>query len=252
MSVAGRKWARIGCLAAMLLWLGSDGRAQDLFLGDLMDRRITITAGFAGTDVFIYGVKEGDGDVVVVFRGPPVDYAVRRKERIAGIWLNTDRVDFQGVPSFYAVASSKPLDELMTPAVQAREDIGVNHLKLIPADDASSSDAASFATALVRVKEAMGLYGRGVANISFENRPLYRGTVHFPANVTTGNYDVRVLLVRGGEIVGAQTIPLQISKGGADAWVYDRAHDQSAAYGLCAIAGALLLGWAAHLVFRKI
>jgi uncharacterized protein (TIGR02186 family) len=252
MSVAGRKWVRLGGLVVLLLGLGSDGRAQDLFLGDLMDRRITITAGFTGADVFIYGVKEGDGDVVVVFRGPPMDYAVRRKERIAGIWLNTDRVDFQGVPSFYAVASSKPLDELMTPEVQERADVGVNHLKLVPADDATASDAAAFATALVRVKEATGLYGRNVATISFENRPLYRGTVHFPANVTTGTYDVRVLLVRDGEVVGAQTVPLQISKGGTDAWVYDRAHDQSAAYGLCAIMGALLLGWAAHLVFRKI
>ena len=252
MKAARGKLARVGCFAAMVLCLGADSRAQDLFLGDLMDRRITITAGFNGTDVFIYGVKEGDGDVVVVFRGPPVDYSVRRKERIAGIWLNTDRVDFQGVPSFYAIAASKPLDQLMTPAAQAREDIGVAHLNLIPASDASSSDTASFAAALVRVKEAMGLYGSVTANISFENRPLYRGTVHFPANVTTGNYDVRVLLVRGGEVVGAQTIPLQINKGGADAWVYDRAHDQSAAYGLCAIAGALLLGWAAHLVFRKI
>jgi uncharacterized protein (TIGR02186 family) len=197
-------------------------------------------------------VKQGEGDVVVVFRGPPVDYVVRRKERIAGIWLNTDRVDFQGVPSFYAVASSKPLDELMTPEVQAREDIGVAHLKLVPAEDAGSSDAASFATALVRIKEAAGLYGRDVANISFENRPLYRGTVHFPANVTTGNYDVKVMLVRDGQIVSAQTVPLQVSKGGADAWFYERAHDQSAAYGLCAIAGALLLGWMAHLIFRKI
>jgi len=252
MSVAARKWARIGSLVAMLLLLGSDGRAQDLFLGDLMDRRITITAGFTGADVFIYGVKEGDGDVVVIFRGPLMDYAVRRKERIAGVWLNTDRVDFQDVRSFYAVASSKPLDELMTPAMQAREEIGVNHLKLAPADDVGSSDAASFAAALVRVKEAMELYGRHVATISFENRPLYRGAVHFPANVPTGYYDVKVLLVRGGEIASAQTIPLQIATGGADAWVYDRAHDQAAAYGLCAIAGALLLGWAAHLVFRKI
>jgi uncharacterized protein (TIGR02186 family) len=252
MSVIGRKWARIGCLVALLLWLGSESRAQDLFLADLMDRRIMITTGFTGTDVFIYGVKQGDGDVIVLFRGPPMGYAVRRKERIAGIWLNTDRVDFQGVPSFYAVASSKPLDELMTPEVQAREEIGVNHLRLVPADDANPSEAASFATALVRVKEAAGLYGRDVAPIKFENRPLYRGTVHFPANVTTGNYDVKVLLIRGGEIVSAQTVPLQISKGGADAWVYEQAHDQSAAYGLCAIAGALLLGWAAHLVFRKI
>ena len=44
-----------------------------------MDHRIAITTGFAGTDVFIYGVKQGPGDVVVVFRGPRAAYAVRRR-----------------------------------------------------------------------------------------------------------------------------------------------------------------------------
>jgi uncharacterized protein (TIGR02186 family) len=247
-----RTLARIAGCAAMLLGLASDGRGQELFVGDLMDHRITITAGFTGTDVFIYGVKQGDGDVVVVFRGPLVDYAVRRKERIAGIWLNTDRVDFQGAPSFYAVASSKPLDQVMSPAAQAREEIGVGHLKIVPAEDAGSADVSQFADALVRVKESAGLYGSDVATISFDNKPLFSGRVHFPASVPTGSYDVRVLLLRDGEVVGAQTTPLQISTGGADAWVYDRAHDEAAAYGLSAIAGALLLGWAAHLVFRKI
>jgi uncharacterized protein (TIGR02186 family) len=252
MSVAAGKWTRIACFAAALLWLGSDSRAQELFVGDLMDHRITITAGFTGTDVFIYGAKDGPGDVVVVLRGPPVDYAVRRKERIAGIWLNTERIDFQGVPSFYAVASSKPLDEVMSPAAQAREEIGVGQLKMVPAEDVDSADVVPFADGLIRVKRSTGLYRGDVAIISFNNKPLFSGKVHFPANVPTGSYDVKVLLLSDGEIVGAQTIPLQISKGGADAWVYERAHDQSAAYGLCAIAGALLLGWAAHLVFRKI
>lgn len=252
MSAAGRRLIRIAGLLAALLTFGSPGRAQDLFVGDLMDHRITITAGFTGIDVFIYGVKQGDGDVVVVFRGPPADYAVRRKERVAGIWLNTDRVDFQGIPSFYAVASSKPLDEVMSPAAQAREEIGLGHLKLVLADDDGSPDPAPFAAGLMRVKQTSGLFRPDIVTIKFDNRPLYHGTVYFPANVPTGNYDVRVILLRGGEIVGAQTVPLQISKGGFDAWVYERAHDQSAAYGLCAIVGALLLGWTAHLVFRKI
>lgn len=252
MSAAPRALVHVGCLASLLLWLGTGARADDLFLGDLMDHRITITTGFAGTDVFIYGVKQGQGDVVVVFRGPRTDYAVRRKERIAGIWLNTDRVDFQGVPSFYAVASSKPLDEVVPPTVQAGGEIGVGHLKLAPADEAGSSDVAPFADALVRVKKSTGLYQGDAATIRLDNRPLFSGRVHFPANVPTGNYEVTVMLFNGGEMVTEHTTPLQISKGGADAWVYDRAHDQAAAYGLCAIAGALLLGWAAHLVFRKI
>lgn len=252
MSAGLRTSVRAGLLAALVLWLGTGARADDLFLGDLMDHRINITTGFAGTDVFIYGVKQGPGDVVVVFRGPPAVYAVRRKERIAGIWLNTDRVDFQGVPSFYAVASSKPLDDVVSLAIQAQGEIGVGHLKLTPTDETGSSDAAPFADALVRVKKATSLYQGDVATITLDNRPLFSGRVHFPANVPTGNYEVTVMLFNRGEMVNEHTTPLQISKGGADSWIYERAHDQAAAYGLCAIAGALLLGWAAHLVFRKI
>jgi uncharacterized protein (TIGR02186 family) len=252
MSAAPRILLRVGCLAVLLLSLGTGARADDLFLGDLMDHRIAITTGFAGTDVFIYGVKQGPGDVVVVFRGPRAAYAVRRKERIAGIWLNTDRVDFQGVPTFYAVASSKPLDEVVSPKVQATLEIGVDHLKQAPADEVDASDVVPFADALVRVKKSMGLYQADVANITLDNRPLFSGRVHFPANVPTGNYEVTVMLFNGGEMVTGNSAVLQVSKGGADAWIYERAHDQAAAYGLCAIAGALLLGWAAHLVFRKI
>ena len=252
MSAAPRTLLRGGCLALLLLLFATGARADDLFLGDLMDHRINITSGFAGTDVFIYGVKQGRGDVVVVFRGPQAVYAVRRKERIAGIWLNTDRVDFQGVPTFYAVASSKPLDEVVSPKVQATLEIGVDHLKQAPADEAGASDVVPFADALVRVKKSMGLYQADVANITLDNRPLFSGRVHFPANVPTGNYEVTVMLFNGGEMVTGNSAVLQVSKGGADAWIYETPHDQAAAYGLCAIAGALLLGWAAHLVFRKI
>jgi hypothetical protein len=70
--------------------------------------------------------------------------------------------------------------------------------------------------------------------------------------VPTGSYDIRVLLIRDGEIASAQTVPLQVSKSGIDALVYEFAHRQSAAYGLIAILGALLAGWIAHLVFRKL
>ena len=253
MSGAGTRLIRAAGLAtAMLFLLSPCSRAQDLFQGDLMDHRITITAGFIGTDVFIYGVKQGAGDVVVILRGPPVDYAVRRKEHIAGIWLNTDRVDFPGIPSFYAIASSKPIDEVMTPAAQAHEEVGIKQLKIVPSEEVDATDVAAFTEALVRLKQSSGLYQHDAATISFNNKPLFSGKVHFPANVPIGTYYIKVLLLRDGEVAGAQTIPLQISKGGFDAQVYDLAHEQAAAYGLSAILGALLLGWAAHLVFRKI
>src|SRR5262245_2602416 len=147
-----RYLVRLACGAVALLGLGSDCPAQDLFRGDLMEHRINITAGFIGTDVFVYGVKAAPGDVVVVMRGPNLDVAVRRKERIAGIWLNTDRVDFRGIPSFFAIASSRPIDQVMSPSAQAREEIGLGQLKLLPVEDTDRTDVAEFAAALIRIQ----------------------------------------------------------------------------------------------------
>jgi uncharacterized protein (TIGR02186 family) len=238
--------------ALALPWMGSLAAAQEPLVADLTEYRIAITTGFVGADVYVFGAKSGPGDLVVIIRGPTMRYAVRRKDRIAGIWLNARRLDFTGVPSFYAIASTRPLDELMTPADRQREEIGLDNLKLMPDEDADPAEVALFHAALLRIKQSARLFGREPDKISVQREPLFKTKVHFPANVPTGSYDIRVLLLRDGEIVSAQTVPLQVSKSGIDALVYEFAYRQSAAYGLIAILGALLAGWTAHLAFRKL
>jgi uncharacterized protein (TIGR02186 family) len=241
-------------LACALAWAlaGSAAQAQEPLVADLTEYRIAITTGFVGTDVYVFGAKSGPGDVVVIVRGPTVPYAVRRKDRIAGIWLNARRIDFRGVPSFYTIASTRPLDELMSSVAQLREEIGLGNLNLMPEEDVDPAEILEFRTALLRIKQSAGLFGRDAEKVTVQSDPLFKTKVHFPANVPTGSYDIRVLLIRDGEIASAQTVPLQVSKSGVDALVYEFAHRQAAAYGLMAILGALLAGWTAHLVFRKL
>ncbi len=240
----------VGALAP--LWAGTPAAAQEPLVADLTEYRIAITTGFVGADVYVFGAKSGPGDLVVIIRGPTVRYAVRRKDRIAGIWLNARRLDFPGVPSFYAIASTRPLDELMSPADRLREEIGLDNLDLTPDEAVDPAEIAQFRAALLRIKQSARLFGRESDKISVQREPLFKTKVHFPANVPTGSYDIRVLLLRDGEIVSAQTVPLQVSKSGIDALVYEFAYGQSAAYGLIAILGALLAGWTAHLAFRKL
>ena len=249
--VARSLMALVACLLAWTSLAAAAG-AQEPLVADLTEYRIAITTGFVGTDVHVFGAKSGPGDVIVIVRGPTLPYAVRRKDRIAGIWLNARRIDFEGVPSFYAIASTRPLDELMSPAARLREEIGLDSLNLVPDEDADDAEVAEFRAALLRIKRSAGLFGREVEKVSVQREPLFKTKVHFPANVPTGSYDIRVLLIRDGEIASAQTVPLQVSKSGVDALVYEFAHRQSAAYGLIAILGALLAGWIAHLVFRKL
>jgi uncharacterized protein (TIGR02186 family) len=242
----------LGLAAALAIGLGgAPARAQAL-IADLSNHLIAITTGFTGTDVLLFGAVEEEGEVVVVVRGPVGDVAVRRKDRIAGVWVNAERMDFAEVPSYYAVAASKPLAEIGTPQLLARHGIGLDFLRLDPLEEESEAAQQPFRSALVRIKQRANLYSADVGRVTFLGRRLFRTNVTFPANVPVGSYLVEVLLIRDGEVVSAQTTPLIISKVGVGADIYDFAHDQAAIHGLVAIVLALVAGWIAHLVFRRI
>ena len=229
----------------------SPALAQEL-VADLSNHLVAITTGFSGTDVLLFGAQEGTGDVVVVVRGPTSDVAVRRKGRVAGIWINTRSLNFTGVPSFYAIASTGSIEAVAPPAVRARQQIGYDNLRLgVEEEDATQAEIAEFRQALVRNKQKSGTWASEVGRVTRLGNTLFRTNVHFPANVPVGTYLVEVMLLREGQVVGAQTTPLIVGKVGFDADVYDVAHRQSALYGLIAIAVALLVGWVPHLVFRR-
>ncbi|MDZ4734882.1 MAG: TIGR02186 family protein [Rhodospirillaceae bacterium] len=221
-------------------------------VADLSNHLIAITTDFTGTDVLLFGAVDGPGDVVVVVRGPVTDVAVRRKGRIAGVWVNRDSVEFVSVPSFYAVASTRPLDEVMDEATRRRHTIGLDTLQfaLMPGSDVDETD--EFRAALERIKMRQLLYWPNPIEVNFLGDTLFRTDIWFPSNVPIGSYVIEVLLVRDGAVVSAQTTPLVISKIGIGADVFEWAHRQSLLYGLATVAMALLAGWIAHLVFRRI
>lgn len=236
-------------VALVALGLAAPLRAAEPLVADLSKHLVAITTGFAGTDVLLFGAVEGSGDVIVVVRGPGRSEVVRRKDRQAGIWINTGRAEVANAPSFYWVAATRPLEEIAPPAVLERHQIGLKHLDLaIRAEDGAAAD---YRDALVRLKQKKGLYGDRVHDIGFLGHRLFRTDMHFPANVPVGTYMVEVYLVDGNEVVSAQTTPLVISKIGIGADVYDFAHQQAAAYGIIAILLAASAGWLAAVAFKK-
>lgn len=230
--------------------------AAEPLVADLSKHLVAITTGFAGTDVLLFGaVEEVPGttgtDVVVVVRGPNRPEIVRRKARTVGIWMNSGLAEVADAPSFYWVAATRPLAEIAPPAVLERHQIGLTSLDLDIRPRDRKADPREYRSALIRLKQAHGLYGDRVQDIGFLGNRLFRTDVHFPANVPVGTYLVEVYLIAGGEVVSAQTTPLVISKIGLGADLYDFAHQQAAAYGMIAILLAASAGWAAAVAFRK-
>ena len=240
---------------ALLAWAtgvpGARVAGAASLVADLSSHLIAISTGFTGTEVLLFGAKEGPGEVVVVVRGPASQVAVRKKDRFAGIWINRETVTFDNVPSFYAVAASVPLADIASPSLLARQQIGFDNLKIQSPPNVEPDRVREFRQALVHRKQLAGLFVGDVGKVGFLGGTLFRTTVYFPANVPVGVYLVEVLLIQDGIVQSAQTTPLIISKVGFGAEVFDFAHDWAALYGLIAIAIALVAGWLPHLLFRK-
>lgn len=219
---------------------------------DLTNHLVGITTGFTGTDVVLFGAVESPGDVYVVVTGPPETVTVRRKARIAGIWINRDRVDFPQVPSFYAVATSRLAGAPPDPGRPERLQIGLSRLRLDPATSLPAKELEQYRSALIRSKQREGLFGVGAVPVVFLGQHLFRTNIRFPANVPTGVYGVQVFLVRDDEIVDAQTTPLVVSKVGFSAEVSEFARVWPIGYGLIAVIGAIAAGWGAAAVFRRV
>jgi uncharacterized protein (TIGR02186 family) len=239
--------ATVIAITALLL-PGPDLRAQAL-VADLTNHLVGITTGFTGTSVVLFGATDGPGDVVVVVRGPPREISVRRKSRVGPIWANTQSARFPDVPSYYAVASSRPLEEIVAPAARQLYEIGLDNLRLGARKERPRMD--EFRAALIRTQQREGLFGQEVGKINFLGERLFRTTINLPANVPTGTYAVQVFLVRDRDVVTGQTTPLIISKVGVDAELYDFADRRAALYGFVAVFTAMMAGWLASLPFRN-
>lgn len=225
--------------------------AQGL-VADLSDHFVAITAGFTGTDVLLFGAVDEDGDIAVVVRGPERNVVVRRKDRFAGVWANSDELTFEAVPTFYAIAANRPLRDLAPRPVLERNQIGLRNIRFNTIEaDTTEVEKARFVDAFIRLQKKQRLYSDDLGSVTFMTGKLFRTRLNFPSNVPVGVYTVQVFLIRDGEVLSAQTTPLNIDRTGIGAEVYLFAHRHAAAYGALAILSALVAGWIAGQVFKR-
>lgn len=234
----------------LLFSLAPPAQAQRL-IADLSSREIAISTGFTGAELLLFGATEGAGDIVVVVEGPHRSEVVRRKERIAGIWVNGTAVTFDQAPSYYWVAASRKLSDIATPARLADLQIGEERLRLPTQSVRSGSSVKDFRDAFIRNKQALGLYGRGESEIRILGGRLFRTTIAFPANVPTGAYHVTVFLFKNGRLISRDRTPLRVHRTGLEAEIFDFAHNRAPWYGAIAIVIALVAGWLAGIVFKR-
>jgi uncharacterized protein (TIGR02186 family) len=245
--------------AAALACLTLTGASKPTLVPDVSARHIEIRYTFAGAELLLFGAIVYPGgrmpahtpDIVVMVKGPANPIVVREKSRIAGIWMNADSSRFRSAPSFYSVASSKPIARLVDERTAAIYELGVHNLQLSPGSTSLPDKAQRFEAGLLDLRAREGLYSEDPNGVEITGGVLYRATITIPSQVPVGTYTADTFLVDDGRVVAAATRDIDIGKSGFERFVALAARRHSALYGLFAVLLSLALGWSASAIFRR-
>ena len=236
----------------------------------LTETQVEVDSGFAGASIVLYGAvfnpTDAPTDVVVVVRGPDQPVRLIRKVRVAGLWLNSRPVLFEGAPGFYMTASPRPRGASADFGARRRRGGGVDHLQIdAPSEQRTvtrygvrdvvvsrlGEDYLEWRRAVIRLKEASDLYDTDPDGVTFVDHGLFRAEVVLPAEAPIGQYEAQVWLFQNGEPVSVRTRTLNVEKVGIERAIYDFAHHRPWMYGLLSVLLAGLTGWAASAWFRR-
>lgn len=243
-----------------LFLLTLPAQAAEQVVADLSQSRVGITATFDGSEILIFGAikrdapmgEEGPVEVVITVAGPSTPVLVRKKSRVAGIWVNTEAVEVDSAPSFYHIVTTGPLASLISNTADLRHHITIDRAIRSVGAPADVHNAARFSEAVIRIRTAEGLYALDEGGVTILDDTLFRANVALPSNLTEGNYDTRIFLTRDGAVVARHDTTINVSKVGLEKWIYALAHERPLIYGLLSLAIAIAAGWGASALFRYI
>jgi uncharacterized protein (TIGR02186 family) len=243
---------------ALAVWAAPGASEETVVLG-LSQDRVAITTQFDGSELLIFGaikrevaIPDGALDVIVTLAGPSQPVVVRRKERRFGIWVNTVAVPLKAAPSFYAVASSAPLDDILTYTEDLRHAITTRRAIRDIGAASAAPDVENYTEALIRLREAEGTYLNLDGAVRVDQATLFRVQLDLPSALVEGAYATRIFLLRDGAVIAHEEAMIDVRKEGLERLLFALSREQPLVYGLLSLVIAVVAGWGAAAIFRAL
>jgi len=233
--------------------------ATPVLVPEVSQDRISIRGDFSGAQLLLFGAityppgtrNTDEANIVVVLKGPVESIVVREKQQIAGIWINAASSEFRSAPGFYAIASSRPVDEIVDSKTADIYELGLNHLQLSPAGAIDSSELDRFVGGLVDLNSRSNLFKNLPDSVKITNSVLYQARINLPASVPVGDYTAETFLIIDGRVEAAEVKNITIEKIGMGRFITNLSQNNGFLYGLIAVFISVFLGWSAGYLFRK-
>jgi uncharacterized protein (TIGR02186 family) len=247
-------------LFALLALVLLAGARDPILVPDVSQHEVEVRQGFTGTELLLFGAildpqgaRAGrDYDIVVVLKGPVQSIMVREKRKVAGVWVNADSTGFRSAPLFYAVASSRPIRDIVDDKTAAIYELGLPWLQLSPIGAIDPQQQSRFAAGLVALNRSGGLYQQQDDGVKISEQVLYQARIALPSSVPTGLYTAETFAIRNGRVVTSAISRVEVRKLGFEGAIASFADRQAFFYGLLAVTVSVLMGWIAGRLFALI
>jgi uncharacterized protein (TIGR02186 family) len=243
---------------------GTMPAAAERLVTSISRHQVMVNSNFTGTSIVLFGTVEPDTptarrratgyDLVVTVAGPKQTIVERRKERLLGIWTNVGSRTFLNVPSYLAVLSSQPLEQITSAETVRQLQLGIVD-KLLPQQlgndvgDVVRDDP--FRANFIRLKMQHQLYAQKTNGVTLLTPTVFRAEISLPAVAPIGNYDVDVKVFADGALLTRANSAFEIIKVGFEQFVATAAQDYGLLYGITTAMMAIMTGWFAAVVFRR-
>lgn len=245
-------------LILALLFLSA---ARDpILVPEVSQHEIQVRQGFKGTELLLFGAiltPEGsragqDYDIVVVLKGPTNAIILREKQRVAGIWVNAESTEFRSAPSFFAVASSRPIRKIVDQKTAAIYELGLPWLQLSPIGDYEPEEQTRYSAGLVDLMKRERLYTENASGVKVSEQVLYQARIALPSSVQTGSYTAETFAINKGRVVASAISRVEVKKLGFERAVAQFAQYNGFLYGLLTVLISIGMGFMAGRLFALI
>lgn len=249
---------RLVLLSLCFLFLG--GARDPILVPEISQHEVQVRQGFTGADLLLFGAiltpegarAAGDYDIVVVLEGPVRSIVVREKQKVAGVWINAASSQFRSAPSFFAVASSRPVREIVDDKTAAIYELGLDWLQLSPIGVIDPVRQTRFSAGLVDLMRRQGMYQQNEGAVRISGQVLYQARISLPSSVQTGAYTAETFAIRDGKVVASAITRVNVTKQGFERFVAVSAQRRGLLYGLFAVLISVAMGWVAGRLFALI
>jgi len=155
-------------------------------------------------------------DVVVTVTGPRQTVMARRKERVAGIWINKGSRTFADIPSFLGVFANRPFDAIASAGTLRQQGIGFKNAVFV---EQNVGESDPYLTNLVDIWIDEKLYKEQAQAVTFLSSTVFRVDIPLPQSALIGDYNVDLKLFSSGVAVAQTSSTFNVMKVGVEAFV---------------------------------